>query len=466
MVLRNVAKQFSFEQQRQEINEIAVDLDAINTTLTNYNVSNWNTAYSWGNHATAGYLTSYTETDPIFVASPAATITTQNKNNWDTAYSWGNHANAGYWVQNNAKISEWDTAYSWGNHANAGYWVQNNAKISEWDTAYSWGNHANAGYWVQNNAKISEWDTAYSWGNHANAGYLTSTGSIDTHNDVTISSVAENQLLRYNSTTSQWENWTPNYLTISNGNVGIGTSPSNATLHVQGDHVGGHGIIKIQRTNSDISSLAFFSQSGVRDGLLYTDNNGDLSIETPATFKIIPANGAAGTVATFTSNGLAMASGKGIDFSANANASGMTSELLDDYEEGTWTPAFSSNGATITYGDQYGYYTKIGDLVTAYCYISVSGLSGTTSNGATLTGLPFTSISNAGSYGSGTVGQWYHTGWRTNAKMLTTYLNVNGTEAQLAWVFDSAAEGYVTAAELKPTGATSGIMFSYTYRAA
>jgi hypothetical protein len=58
--------------------------------------TNWDTAYSWGNHATAGYLTSYTETDPVFSASAASGITSTNINNWNTAYSWGNHATAGY----------------------------------------------------------------------------------------------------------------------------------------------------------------------------------------------------------------------------------------------------------------------------------------------------------------------------------------------------------------------------------
>jgi len=33
-------------------------------TATGGNSSNWNTAFSWGNHAAAGYLTSFTETDP------------------------------------------------------------------------------------------------------------------------------------------------------------------------------------------------------------------------------------------------------------------------------------------------------------------------------------------------------------------------------------------------------------------
>ena len=41
------------------------------------------------------YLTSYTETDPIYTASSWYT-TTNNASNWDTAYGWGNHASAGY----------------------------------------------------------------------------------------------------------------------------------------------------------------------------------------------------------------------------------------------------------------------------------------------------------------------------------------------------------------------------------
>ncbi len=67
--------------------------------LTDYgftdNSTNWNTAYGWGNHADAGYLTSYTETDPYYMASSWYT-TTNNSGNWNTAFSWGNHADAGY----------------------------------------------------------------------------------------------------------------------------------------------------------------------------------------------------------------------------------------------------------------------------------------------------------------------------------------------------------------------------------
>ena len=96
MVLRNVAKTFSLEEQRQEINEIAVDLDAVNTTLTNWNAANWDTAYGWGDHAQAGYLTA--ETDPVFGASAASGIAAGDITNWNSAYGWGDHSTEGYLV--------------------------------------------------------------------------------------------------------------------------------------------------------------------------------------------------------------------------------------------------------------------------------------------------------------------------------------------------------------------------------
>lgn len=101
------------------------------------NSSNWDTAYSWGDHALAGYLTSYTETDPVFAASAAATITTVNINQWNTAYGWGDHAVAGYITSESDPVfsasvaagitlsdtNNWDSAYSWGDHAAVGYLV-------------------------------------------------------------------------------------------------------------------------------------------------------------------------------------------------------------------------------------------------------------------------------------------------------------------------------------------------------
>jgi len=60
--------------------------------IANSNITNWNTAWGWGNHATQGYLKSYSETDPVFISHPANGITTTLIGNWNVAYSWGNHA--------------------------------------------------------------------------------------------------------------------------------------------------------------------------------------------------------------------------------------------------------------------------------------------------------------------------------------------------------------------------------------
>ena len=99
-------------------------------------------------------------------------------------------------------------------------------------------------------------------------------------------------------------------------------------------------------------------------------------------------------------NGLAFPSGKGIDFSAqtatSASGTNTTSELLDHYEEGSWTPVFQ-NVNTPTYSSQYGRYTRVGSLVTLIGQIQVgSGLD--TSDGSTVNigGFPFAGNSSAG----------------------------------------------------------------------
>lgn len=78
--------------------------------------------------------------------------------------------------------------------------------------------------------------------------------------------------------------------------------------------------------------------------------------------------------------------GKGIDFSADPNAPGMTSELLDDYEEGTWTPADGS-GAGLSFTVSDNKYTRVGRIVNCSALITypatASGIN------AQITGLPF-----------------------------------------------------------------------------
>jgi len=78
----------------------------------------------------------------------------------------------------------------------------------------------------------------------------------------------------------------------------------------------------------------------------------------------------------------------GLKFPAAQNASS-DPNTLDDYEEGTWTPVVtgSYSNPTVSYANQFGYYTKIGDTVTAHVNVTANSRSG--GSGSVLVSLPF-----------------------------------------------------------------------------
>jgi hypothetical protein len=82
-------------------------------------------------------------------------------------------------------------------------------------------------------------------------------------------------------------------------------------------------------------------------------------------------------------------SGKGVDFSTTADAAGKTSELFDDYEKGTWTPAFVATSNSWTYLSQTGNYTKIGNIVHATFVIWTNVRTGSVNNALSLSGFPY-----------------------------------------------------------------------------
>ena len=107
-----------------------------------------------------------------------------------------------------------------------------------------------------------------------------------------------------------------------------------------------------------------------------------------------------GTNATLTNGNVIIGtSGKGIDFSATANSSGtMTSELLNDYEEGTFTPTFTASAGTpTTVTLNTAYYTKIGRRVSIDLDFVITNV-GTASSQLRFT-LPFNQIDPAGPCG-------------------------------------------------------------------
>ena len=99
--------------------------------------------------------------------------------------------------------------------------------------------------------------------------------------------------------------------------------------------------------------------------------------------------------------------GHGIDFSATSDGAGTdSSELLDDYEEGTFTPvlgAHSSNG-THSYTAQVGNYTKVGNVVHIWMKMTINTLntSGTISGNLEVLGMPYTAANTTGQVYMGT----------------------------------------------------------------
>lgn len=90
------------------------------------------------------------------------------------------------------------------------------------------------------------------------------------------------------------------------------------------------------------------------------------------------------------------ASGFGIDFSATSGTG--TSELLDDYEEGTWSPIYSADTpptTPFTMSNISATYTKIGRLVTARAWIQTSNVNTAGASGGVRIGnLPFSSAAD------------------------------------------------------------------------
>ena len=106
---------------------------------------------------------------------------------------------------------------------------------------------------------------------------------------------------------------------------------------------------------------------------------------------------------------LIVENGHGIDFSATGDSAGNqgSSELFDDYEEGTWTPAFKAgnNSTACPTNVSEATYTKVGRLVTATAYFTLSSYAaGGTGGDTRIVGLPYVNI---GQHGGVSINYWW-----------------------------------------------------------
>ena len=126
-------------------------------------------------------------------------------------------------------------------------------------------------------------------------------------------------------------------------------------------------------------------------------NGWPINFKTASTTKLTVSND--GNITIPIGNLVIGASGKGIDFSATSGTG--TSELFDDYEEGTWTPTLTTDGtdfSSVSYDARRGgSYTKIGRMVHIQMTMITDSLTvGSASGNVVIGGLPFPPTTTAG----------------------------------------------------------------------
>ena len=175
------------------------------------------------------------------------------------------------------------------------------------------------------------------------------------------------------------------------GNVGLGISTPSTLLH---QHVSGSGANYHKFTNSTTGSAgtdgAYIGLDHAEQFIMWTQETGKLRFAVGDNEKVYINND--GHLGINDGNLVIGTHGHGIDFSAAGNATNMTSELLDDYEEGTWSSTnlnFDFDGNQV----QRGHYLKVGRLVHAFFRIKFHNQTTHVGDHLRFTGLPFAAAS-------------------------------------------------------------------------
>ena len=168
----------------------------------------------------------------------------------------------------------------------------------------------------------------------------------------------------------------------TNGNLGIGTDNPTSNLHVAGTVRSNEGYTVYPPSDSN---YAFATRNAANDQWT----------------AFIEASGQA----TFAGNIVLSTSGSGINFHNYGTGTNIDSNLLNDYEEGTWTPTGTSDLSSVS----NAHYIKVGRLVTITCRLNFG--SNSSSTRADIGGLPFTPDQNLSNSAMGSaVGETTYTG--------------------------------------------------------
>ncbi len=236
----------------------------------------------------------------------------------------------------------------------------------------------------------------YGVGGDAEIGVIFNEGSIDA--DFRVESNADaNALFVEGSTSNVCINVatgnSANNGSLTIGHSGItkitGTANGNADeLILIGANASANVGMSIISNNAN-QGIIYFGDEDDTDigGIIYDHSTNDLAFQTNTSEKLRVKSG--GDLSINDGN-LVVANGHGIDFSAVGNVSGMSSELLNTYEEGSWSPQLFNGSSNLGRTSLNATYTKIGRTVYAEFQIGRDDTSSDT-NVIQIGGLPFTS---------------------------------------------------------------------------
>jgi hypothetical protein len=215
-------------------------------------------------------------------------------------------------------------------------------------------------------------------------------------------------------------------------NVGIGTASPAAQVDISRSSTGGYSTLRLSNTGA--SGKVYEIGVGGNAASAGYANNLYVYESTSSNLCSITNRYGIGLGATVPS------SGTGIAFPATQSASS-DANTLDDYEEGTWTPAITFGGGStgITYGSRVGTYRKVGSLVVAQCYIGLTN-KGSSTGPSNVTGFPFTSTSVSNAYCTATT--WGSN--LTNTGMIESYISPSATVVQLQQLSTAGANANLT----------------------
>jgi len=232
---------------------------------------------------------------------------------------------------------------------------------------------------------------------------------------------------------------TPSVTFADSGFVGIQTTAPAAPLQVDSDN--GFPALVLSRDGGVSGRRPFgVAIGGNNDASMFINASNDTTGAGAfgSSRVVLMELEAAGDVNVKTGNLVIGTAGKGIDFAAQTSANSVsgvstTAELLDHYEEGTWTPTCPTASTDLT--STSGRYTRIGREV----FISCSVVVPTTSSGAAflIAGFPFASIAgapHAGFYMRYTNGGTYRMFFMTASAQSCEMYSLNGDATVLSAV--------------------------------